>query len=134
VLVAQALGLTLDELLLIYRVQFPVMQQCERETCHDIHGRIVFTDSKGLVGVGLPRKAGHTQPATVITLPDCTQKRGKHGWEDIRDLPDGTVIEQTMQDDTLPHGPHTRGRRYVVPFARADRKSDYRAGPSPLSS
>lgn len=126
VLVAQALGLTLDELLLIYRVQFPVMQQYERDTWYDIHGRIVFTNSKGLVGVGLPRKGARKEPPTVITLPDGKQLRGNHGWEDVRDLPDGTVIDQTVQDDTLPGGPHTKIRRYVAPFARADRETDYR--------
>lgn len=126
VLVAQALGLTLDELLLIYRVQFPVMQQYERDTWYDIHGRIVFTNSKGLVGVGLPRKGARKEPPTLITLPDGKQRRGNHGWEDVRDLPDGTVIEQTVQDDTLPNGPHTKIRRYVAPFARADRETDYR--------
>jgi hypothetical protein len=127
VLVAQALGLTLDELLLIYRVQFPVMQQYERDTWYDIHGRIVFTNSKGLVGVGLPRKGGRSQPPTIITLPDGKQLRGNHGWEDVRDLPDGSTIDQTVQDDTLPNGPHTKVRRYVAPFARADREADYRS-------
>ena len=53
VLVAQALKLTLDELITIYRVQFPVMQQYERDTWYDRNGRMVFTASKGLTGVWL---------------------------------------------------------------------------------
>lgn len=126
VLVAQALGLTLEELLLIYRVQFPVMQQYERDTWYDIHGRIVFTNSKGLVGVGLPRKGAKKEPPTVITFPDGKQLRGHHGWEDVRDLPAGTVIEQTVMDDTLPNGPHQKVRRFVAPFALANREEDYR--------
>ena len=65
VLVAQALGLTLDELITIYRVQFPVMQQYERDTWYDRNGRIVFTASKGLTGVGFPRKA----QAGALTRP-----------------------------------------------------------------
>jgi hypothetical protein len=56
VLAALALGLTLEELITIYRVQFLVMQQYEKETYYDLNGRIIFTTSKGLTGVGLPRK------------------------------------------------------------------------------
>ena len=131
VLVAQAIGLTLEELLLIYRVQFPVMQGYERDTWYDINGRIVFTNSKGLVGVGLPRKGGRSTPKTRITMSSGTTKEGNHGWEDLyKDgqflVPDGTKVEMTVMDDTLPGGPREVTRTFVAPFARANREEDYR--------
>jgi hypothetical protein len=126
VLVAQDMGLSLEELLLLYQVQFPVMQQYERDTWYDMQGRIVFTISKGLVGVGLPRKGGPRTPTTRITYLDGRTVAGNAGWEDVRDVPDGTVIEQDVLDDTLPNGPHKKTRRWIAPFARANREEDYR--------
>ncbi len=111
VLAAMALGLTLDELITIYRVQFPVMQQYERETYYDRNGRIIFTTSKGLVGVGLPRKGN--------------KKKGILGWEDVQHMTSGSV-EQTIEDDTLPGGPIQRTITYEAPFDRCDRVEDYR--------
>lgn len=111
VLSAMALGLTLDELITIYRVQFPVMQQYERETYYDMNGRIVFTTNKGLTGVGFPRKGN--------------QKKGITGWEDIQHMTEGTV-DLTVEDDTLPGDPIQRTITYQAPFAKCDREQDYR--------
>ena len=131
VLVAQELGLTLAELQLIYRVQFPVMQQYERDTWYDLHGRIVFTNSKGLVGVGLPRKRGKKDPEITLTLPNG-KSRPIQGWEELRHhqemghLPAGSVVTTTVTDDTLPGGPRKVERRYEPPFALANREEDYK--------
>jgi hypothetical protein len=102
VLAARALGLTLAELQTIYRIQFPVMRQYEADTWYDQRGRIIFTNSKGLPGVGLTRAE----------------------WNEVKHLQSGTVT-QTKQDTTLPTGPIERLIEYQAPFTRSDRETDY---------
>lgn len=139
VLVAMALGMTLEELKTIYRVQFPVMRQYEADTWYDQTGRIVFTASKGLVGVGLDRKFnkknGFTTTIENGVYENRVQGLGSEdepltdtsvqlGWEDIRELKSGKVYK-TYMDDTQPGGPVERTIEYVAPFDKCDRERDY---------
>lgn len=124
VLVAQELGLTLDELKTIYRIQFPVLRQNENETYYDMNGRIVFTVSKGLTGVGLPRKARKTdRPCKIVVNGEVVAEKPL-GWEDIAEMTEGE-IHRPITDDTLPGGPIERTIVYKAPFAKCDREEDY---------
>ena len=111
VLVAQALGLTLDQLIEIYRIYFPVLQENEAGTWYDQNGRIVWTCSKGLPGVGW--------------LDDRGKSPGRTAWEKIleRNLPELTCA---AIDDTMPGGPRKVTRHFVGPFTKCDRIEDYR--------
>jgi hypothetical protein len=101
VITAMALGLTLEELILIYNVQFPVLQQNEDDTWYDTKGNIVFTCSKGLTGVGLDRAE----------------------WNTIKDYKEGETHEHTIEKSELYKG---KVVTYYGPFEKCDRVEDYK--------
>lgn len=87
-LAALELGLTIDELCTIYRTQFPVLRDYENNTWYDKHGRIVFTNNRGLTGVGLDRKDFETWQAWLASgdpLPEGFDPRNFEPPFDRRD-------------------------------------------------
>ena len=104
VLTGMALGLTCEELKLMYTLQFSVLQSYENDTWYDCNGRIVFTSNRSLTAVGFTRSE----------------------WEaDIKDAPAGKKFYRTITDDTMPGGPIERTIEYVAPFDRCNREEDY---------
>ncbi len=90
-----------------YRVQhrkrlFRVLRQNENPNWYGRRGRIVFTCSKVLPGVGF------SQPE----------------WNEIKDIRTGTV-ECKVTEDFLPGGPCERTIVYEAPFDRWDHEQDY---------
>lgn len=103
VMVAMTLGLSLEQLLSIYRIQFYIMKAYEDDTWYDASGRIVFSSKN---------------------MGDLTYKRNE--WESsIKQLAAGECVERTIEDDTIPDGPINRTIKYIAPFDCCDREDDY---------
>jgi len=101
VLVSMGLGLEFEELISMYKIQFPVLQQNENDTWYDQKGNIVFTCSKGLTGVGVDRPI----------------------WETIRNMKEGESYEHTIKKSELYYGEKVT---YYAPFEKCDRVEDYK--------
>lgn len=112
VISAMALGLTLEDLEMIYTIQFPVLQQNENDTWYDQKGNIVFTCSKGLTGVGLDRKSWEAMRGTLSD--------------------DGMTYSgssETYEHTIDPSKSELYGGQkvtYYAPYNRCDRIEDYR--------
>ena len=137
VLTAIAVGMSLKQLETIYQVQFPVLQKIEADTWYDQGGRITFTCSTNLPGVGVSRKAFENPGAWQsegITLSVDTELEDAPAALDfarhsaaraMKDAPAGCVFSRTILDDTQPGGPIQRTIEYHAPFDRCDREEDY---------
>ncbi|MDO5532299.1 hypothetical protein [Sutterella sp.] len=127
VLTAQAIGLTLDELLTLYRLRFRVMRDYDQNTWYDQKGRIVFTTNRGLVGVGLPRKAvpKDWEAGIRYAVDDKPCDYKGLGFDTVREKKSGQVTK-TFPDDTMSETPQMTTVSYEAPFFRMDREADYR--------
>lgn len=101
VLVAKALGLELQHLITLYKVQFPVHKNYEENTWYDVEGKIVFTINKGQTGIGVDRKL----------------------WETVSKNADG-FVEKEYQEDTTGKS-ENRVIKYYAPYSRTFREDDY---------
>ena len=96
-----ALGLTLNELIQIYRLVFPVLNNYEQNTWYDQNGRIVWSSRSGK-GMSISRSE----------------------WEKHKLLRQG-ILAEDVTVDFLPDGPHEYTIEYKAPFTKPDRESDY---------
>jgi len=102
VIVGMALGMKLEDLIMVYSLQFPKWNEYEDENYYDRKGRLIYTtNSQGLVGVGLDRDI----------------------WEGVKGLKEGEVFVHTITKSELYNGHNTT---YYAPFEKRDRVEDYK--------
>lgn len=101
VIVTKALGLSLDDLLLMYRVSFPTMRKYDVDTYYDQNGRCVFSAKSG--ESYLSRKE----------------------WESIKDMPSGE-FKKTITETVFSDTPTERTIVYKAPFFKKCREDDYK--------
>ena len=129
VIAAMALGLSLQDLEMIYTIQFPVLQQNENDTWYDAEGKIVFTCSKGLTGVGLDRPTWNNE---IYKRDEIYEKHvDEWGHTVISVRPEFSHISQYSHISHIidPKKSELYGgqqQTFVAPYTRCDRIADYR--------
>lgn len=108
VLACMALGLTLDDLLLMYRLQFPVLQANEAATYYDALGQIVFTTDGSQKGVGLTRPEWERASAEAAEALAAGRPYTFTASEERGGLYPGRTVA------------------HPAPYTRPDREADYR--------
>ena len=104
VLVSMLLGITLDQLYVIYETQFPVLKMYDDDTWYDANGMIVHTNNRGISSsVGITGKQ----------------------WDDAQSCSSDEITVKTEMDYT-PQGLQTVELTYSKPFTKANRREDYR--------
>lgn len=104
VLVAMALGMTLEQLISIYKVQFYIMKSYEDDTWFDANGRIVFSNKN---------------------MGNLTFKRPE--WTSyVQTLKPGESVSREIIDDNSVKGEYSRKIEYLAPFTVCNREEDYR--------
>lgn len=116
IIAAMALGLSLEDLEMIYNIQFPVLQQNENDTWYDAEGKIVFTCSKGLTGVGLDRPAWNAMRGEEIT----NEKGIVTGYKGA----ESTYLHTIDPAKSELYG--GQQQTFVAPYTKCDRIEDYR--------
>jgi hypothetical protein len=101
VIVTKSLGLSLNDLLLMYRVSFTTMMKYDQDTYYDQLGRCAFSTKKG--ESYLSRKE----------------------WEEIKDMKEGE-FKKTITETVFSDTPTERTIVYKAPFFKKDREADYR--------
>lgn len=96
--------MTLEQLQTIYNIQFPVLKAYEADTWYDKNGRIVFTNNRGLTGVGYSRNEFENA---------------------VKGASPGEKYTREISDNTQPGGVKNRIVEYIAPFDRCDREKDY---------
>src|SRR5262249_13296638 len=114
-LAALALDLTEDELITIYRIQFPVLRQYERENLYDQTARLV---PKGILDLPKRPTIDIRQPLNVSTFGGPSELVGEVETLGLG-VTGGVVWEDPKMEPRME-------RVYPPPFTKCDREADMR--------